>query len=132
MAELKTKKHEGSVDEFLRSVADENKRLDSYTILRLMSETTHAEPNMWGDSIVGFGNRHLKYESGRELDWFIIGFSPRKQNLTLYLGLGAMQSEDLLAKLGKYKVGKGCLYINKLEDVDINVLRELVKRSVDR
>ena len=86
---------------------------------------------MWGSSIVGFGNVHLKYESGRELDWFVIGFSPRKQDLTLY-GLGNWMESDLIKKLGKVKTGKGCLYIKKLEDVDVKVLKELLKQAAKK
>jgi hypothetical protein len=132
MAELKTKQNDHSVAEFLASIQDEKRRQDSLTVLELFKEVTQTEPKMWGEAIVGFGNEHLKYASGRELDWPITGFSPRKQNLTLYLGLGSMEAGDLLAKLGKHKVGKGCLYINKLEDINLPVLRELVKKSLNR
>jgi hypothetical protein len=130
MAELKTKLNEASVTGFLNKIKDEEKRIDSFEILKLMQQVTKQEPKMWGSSIIGFGNIHLKYESGRELDWFITGFSPRKQNLTLYV-LGSYNPHtDLLKKLGKHKTGVGCLYINKLKDVDIKVLKELVKQSV--
>src|SRR5205809_6219421 len=119
-AELKTKKNEASVEGFLNAIKDEQKRKDSFTILQMMQKATGEKPKLWGASIIGFGNVHLKYESGRELDWFTIGFSPRKANLTLY---GIKNSgEPLLKKLGKYKEGKGCLYINKLSDVDTAVL----------
>jgi hypothetical protein len=130
MAELKTKQNDQSVNDFLHSITDEKRRVDCFTILDMMKELTQAEPKMWGSAIVGFGNQHLKYESGRELDWFLIGFSPRKQNLTLYFTKRSLEYDELLKKLGKYKSGKGCLYINKLEDVDVMVLKELVKKSI--
>ncbi len=130
MAQLKTQKNDASVEEFLDSVANERKRQDSYAILELMQDVTGEEPAMWGTSIVGFGSYHYKYASGRENEWFLVGFSPRKQNLTLYIMSGFDDYESLLADLGKYKTGKSCLYINKLEDVDLPTLRELVKKSV--
>lgn len=94
-----------------------------------MQEVTGAEPRLWGSSIVGFGDYHYKYESGREGDWFVTGFSPRKQNLTLYIMAGFDNYDQLLSRLGKYKTGKSCLYINKLDDVDLDVLKELVAQS---
>jgi hypothetical protein len=130
MTELKTRKNDGSVEDFLNSVADEQKRSDSFVILDLMKKAAQAEPKMWGASIIGFGHYHYTYKSGREGDWFPIGFSPRKQNLTLYLMDGFDKHGDLFAKLGKHKLGKGCLYINKLEDVDVSVLKELLNRAV--
>ena len=130
MAELKTKKNEASVTKFLDGVKDEKKREDSYTILKLMQQITKAEPKMWGTSIIGFGSYHYKYASGREGDWFVTGFSPRKQNLTLYIMSGFSKYPDLLKKLGKFKTGKSCLYINKIEDIDIQTLKELIKQSV--
>jgi hypothetical protein len=130
MAELKTKLNDANVTDFLNGIKNEEKRADSFEIVKLMQQVTKQEPKMWGPSIIGFGNLHLKYESGRELDWFVTGFSPRKQNLTLY-GMGSInQQTDLLKKLGKHKVGGGCLYINKLKDVDVKVLKELIKQSV--
>jgi hypothetical protein len=130
MAELKTKLNDASVTDFLNKIKDEEKRADSFEILRLMEQTTKQEPKMWGSSIIGFGNVHLKYESGRELDWFITGFSPRKQKLTLYV-LGSYNPHtDLLKKLGKHKTGVGCLYINKLKDVDVKVLKGLITQSI--
>ncbi|MCA9965122.1 MAG: DUF1801 domain-containing protein [Anaerolineales bacterium] len=131
MCELKTQKHDGSVAAFLNSVENERKRSDSFTLLELMQEVTGAEAAMWGSSIVGFGSYHYTYASGREGDWFVAGFAPRKQNLTLYIMAGFDGYETLLARLGKHKTGKSCLYINKLADVDMAVLRELVQRSVD-
>jgi len=130
MAELKTKPNNRSVENILKSIEDEKKRQDSYAILNLMKEVTEAEPKMWGPSIIGFGSYHYKYESGREGDWFLTGFSPRKQNLTLYIMPGFERYEELMKKLGKYKTGKACLYIKKLEDVDQASLRELVEQSV--
>lgn len=131
MAELKTTPNEQSVEAFLQSVDNDQKRRDCYAILDLMKKAVGAEPQMWGPSIVGFGSYHYKYESGREGDWFLTGFSPRKQNLTLYIMPGFGRYEDLMNKLGKHKTGKSCLYINKLEDVDQETLKQLVEESVD-
>jgi hypothetical protein len=125
MAELKTKVNDASVTAFLNKITSEEKRADSFELLKLMEQVTKQKPKMWGTSIIGFGNVHLKYESGRELDWFIAGFSPRKQNLALY----GFPHNELLKKLGKYKTGGGCIYINKLKDVDAKVLKELIKES---
>ena len=130
MAELKTRATKASVDTFLQGIRDEKRRQDCYEILKIMKKATKAEPKMWGTSIVGFGDHHYVYESGREGDWFITGFSPRVQNLTLYT-MGGFDSE-LLKKLGKYKTGKGCLYINKLEDVDVKILQDLIATSVKK
>jgi hypothetical protein len=132
MAELKTKKNDQSVDAFLAAVADEKKREDCHTVLKLMQQATGEPPTMWGDSIVGFGKYRYKYESGREGDWFLTGFSPRKQNLTLYITAGFDAYDALMGKLGKYSTGKSCLYIKKLADVDQDVLKELVEQSVER
>jgi hypothetical protein len=131
MAELKTKKTAASVKDFLNRVPDERKRKDSFAILKLMQEVTGAKPAMWGPSIVGFGKYHYKYASGREGDMPLAGFSPRKQALTLYITAGFDGYGELLRKLGKYKTGKVCLYINKLEDVDLATLKEMVRRSVE-
>jgi hypothetical protein len=130
MAELKTKQNDQSVTDFLKAVPDERRRDDSFIILDLMKEITGQEPKMWGDSIIGFGNYHYKYATGREGDWFVTGFSPRKQNLTLYIMSGFDEYDELLKKLGKYKTGKACLYINKLADVEISVIKELIQKSV--
>ena len=130
MAKLKTALNDGSVEDFLNSVEDVKKQEDSFRILKLMREITGEEPKMCGNSIIGFGSYHYKYDSGREGDWFQTGFSPRKQNMTLYIMTGFDRYEELLAKLGKYKTGKSCLYIKKLEDVDPVVLRELITQSV--
>jgi len=130
MAELKTKKTELSVDEFLKKIPAEQKRNDAYKILRLMEEANKVKGKMWGISIIGFGDRHLKYESGRELDWFVMGFSPRKQNFALYITGTVEKQQSLLKKLGKYKTGKGCLYINKLGEVDLTVLKEIINKGL--
>lgn len=130
--ELKTKVNDASVTTFLNSVADEQKRSDCLEILRMMKQVTREEPKMWGSSIVGFGSYHYKGKSGREGDWMLTGFSPRKQNLTLYLMGGFDTHADLLNKLGKFTTGAGCLYIKKLDDVDRKVLKELVQASVKR
>jgi hypothetical protein len=128
MAELKTKVTDASVEEFLQGIPDEKRRADCYGILRIMQKATRAQPKMWGSSIVGFGDHHYTYASGREGDWFITGFSPRAQNLTLYM-MGGFDKE-ILERLGKYKTGKGCLHIKRLEDVDRKVLDQLIKTSV--
>ncbi len=132
MAELKTKKTDLSVDDFIKKIPEAQKRKDVFTILELMEKATKAKAKMWGSSIIGFGDRHLKYESGRELDWFIMGFSPRKQNITLYISGTVDKQQALLKKLGKYKTGKGCLYINKLEEVDMAVLKEIINKGVSK
>ena len=131
MAENKTKPTEASVEEFLSSVPDDRRRADARTLLDLMRDVTGAEPRMWGPSIIGFGDYHYRYESGREGDWFLAGFSPRKANLVVYIMSGFPRHAELMAQLGKHRTGKSCLYINKLDDVDLDVLRELVRRSVD-
>jgi hypothetical protein len=131
MAELKTQPNEKSVEDFLNDVENDTKREDSFSILELMKEETGTEPIMWGDSIVGFGKYQYKYASGREGEWFLTGFSPRVQNLTLYIMSGFDEYDELLGKLGKYSTGKSCLYIKKLEDVDQEVLRQLVSKSVE-
>ena len=130
MAELKTKPSKANVEKFLNSIKDEKKKADSFKILELMKNVIKDEPVMWGPSIVGFGKYHYKYESGREGDWFLTGFSPRKQNLTLYIMSGFKKYEELMKKLGKYKTGSSCLYINKLEDIDSKVLKSLISESV--
>jgi hypothetical protein len=111
-------------------VEDEQKRQACAAIKAIMEQASGAEARMWGDSIVGFGTYHYKYASGREGDWMLTGFSPRKRNLTLYIMSGFDEYDELMGRLGKYKTGKSCLYINRLEDVDLEVLRELVEQSV--
>lgn len=131
MAELKTKVNNASVDKFIKGIKDEQVRKDCIQITDIMKKATKAEPRMWGTSIVGFGIYHYKYASGREGDWFLAGFSPRKQNLTLYIMSGFDEYDGLLKKLGKHSIGKSCLYIKRLEDVDVKVLKELVVKSVE-
>ncbi|NTU65397.1 MAG: DUF1801 domain-containing protein [Chloroflexi bacterium] len=130
MAEPKTQRTKRSVDAFLKGIPDEQKRKDAFTLVDIMRAATQAEPVMWGSSIVGFGTYRYKYASGREGDWPLTGFSPRKQNLTLYIMSGFEQYDVLLKSLGKFKTGKACLYINRLDDVDLPTLRKLVKLSV--
>ena len=130
--ELKTKVNDASVTKFLDSVADEGKRNDCYEILKMMKQVTKEEPKMWGATIVGFGSYHYKGKSGREGDWMLTGFSPRKQNLTLYLMGGFETHAALLKKLGKFTTSVGCLYFKTLDDVDKKVLKELVAASVKR
>ena len=132
MAEIKTKVNDASVDEFLNHVEDEQKRKDSFEIVRIMKQVTKEEPKMWGSAIIGFGSYHYKYQSGREGDMPQIAFSPRKQNITFYIGVGDSSDNPLLKKLGKYTTGKVCLYIKKLADVDRNVLQELIADSFER
>jgi len=130
MAELKTKQNNLSVDKFLKGVKDENTRKDCYAIIELMKKITGEEPAMWGSSIVGFGKYHYKYKSGHEGDMCITGFSPRKQYLTIYILAGFKRYPELMEKLGKYKTGSACLYIKKLSDIDVNVLKKLIIKSV--
>lgn len=132
MVELKTKLTDASVDKFLKAIKDEQTRADCYQIVEIMKNATKAEPKMWGTSIVGFGDYHYKYKSGHENDWFLVGFSPRKQNLTLYLMGGFDENKDLLKNLGKHSLGKGCLYVKTLEDIDTKVLKKLVSETVKR
>src|SRR5829696_10545731 len=129
LAEIKTKQTSDSVDSFINSIPDEQKRKDSRVILKLMEKAMKEKPKMWGSSMIGFGDvRYKSPASGREVDWFKIGFSPRKANLSLHL-IDLKRHADALKKLGKYKTGVGCLYINKLEDVDIKVLGKMIIAS---
>lgn len=128
-AELKTKKTSASVKDFLDGIADEERRQDCRTVAKMLQRATGAKPTMWGPSVVGFGDYHYRYESGRENDWFVAGFSPRKGDLTIYLMSGLPQYEHILKRLGKHRTGKGCLYIRRLSDVDETVLEELVTTS---
>ncbi|MYA66507.1 MAG: DUF1801 domain-containing protein [Gammaproteobacteria bacterium] len=130
MSEPKTVQNDGNVDEFLDAVENPRRREDARRVLELMREVTGEPPKMWGSSIVGFGSYRYKYASGREGDWMITGFSPRKQNLTVYIMPGFSEFADLLARLGKHKTSKSCLYLNKLDDVDLDMLAELVRESV--
>jgi len=132
MTELKTTRTDADVGEFLDAVPDPRRREDARSVCTLMTEVTGEAPAMWGDSIVGFGSRRLRYDTGRELDWPVVAFSPRKGATTLYVLDGVDGYEDLLGRLGKHKTGKGCLYLSSLAAVDQDVLRELVKRSFDQ
>ena len=130
MSELKTTPNKNSVTDFINAVQDERRRKDCKQVAKLMKEATGAKPVMWGPSIVGYGSYHYKSTSGREGDWMLTGFSPRKQNLTIYIMTGFSRYEGLMKKLGKFKTGSSCLYLNKLDDVDQGVLKELVVESV--
>ena len=130
MPELKTKRNRGSVEGFLNSVEDKARRGDARAVLAMMKEVTGERAEMWGTSIVGFGSYRYRYPSGREGEWFLVGFSPRKTSLTLYIMSGFSRSGALLGRLGKHRTGKSCLYINRLSDVDGEVLRTLVAESV--
>lgn len=130
MAELKTKLNDKSVEDFLNTVEDEQKRKDSFELLKIMQEISGEPAKMWGSAIVGFGSYHYVYASGREGDWMLSGFSPRKASITLYLMAGFDQLGDELASLGKHKVGKGCLYVKSLSDIDEKVLRKMIEKSI--
>ena len=129
MAELKTKENKSSVKQFIDSIENIIRRKDCLITKKIMQDVTGKRAMMWGDSIVGFGSYHYKYASGREGDWFLVGFSPRKQNLAVYLMNGFEKHQKLLKNLGKHKTGKSCLYINKLKDINIQSLRELILKS---
>jgi len=131
MAELKTKENDASVEKFISTIKDENKRKDSFVLLELLKKITKQEPKMWGSSIIGFGSyRYRSPKTGREGDWFLTGFSPRKQNMTVYFSAGFQRLAPLMKDLGKYKTGVGCLYVNKLSDIDIKVLTQMLKESI--
>ncbi len=130
MAESKSQPNNSSVVAFLEEVADERKKQDSFIILKLMEELSGHAPKMWGESIIGFGSYHYKSASGREGDFIRIGFAPRKQNIALYLIAGANRDTEVLQNLGKYKTGVSCLYINKLADINVAVLRTLITNSL--
>ena len=131
MYEQKTKENDASVEKFLNAVADEKKRKDSFAIMKIMQDITKSKPKMWGGSIVGFGSYHYKYASGHEGDTCLIGFSPRKANISLYLMCGLHADKKLMDKLGKHKMGKGCLYINNLDDVNVDVLKKVIEVSAE-
>lgn len=133
MAELKTKVNDASVRDFIMEFADsEQKREDSFELLKIMQEETGCVPKMWGTSMIGFGSYHYKSDRSRqEGDWFLVGFSPRKAAISLYVYSGGPGKEQLLEELGKFKMGKGCLYIKKLSDINEGVLRKIIKASVD-
>ncbi|HEY1870619.1 MAG TPA: DUF1801 domain-containing protein [Chitinophagaceae bacterium] len=133
MAEMKTKPTSTSVVDFINSVKDEQKRKDSFVISDMMKKATGEEPVMWGSAIIGFGNSKYKSAStGKDVDWLIMGFSPRKASISLYIGLGDKSVSAYLKKLGKHKASVGCLYINKLEDVDLKVLKAMIETSAKR
>ena len=131
MAELKTKLTDASVTDYLNAIENERVRQDCFTILEIMRDATKAKPQMWGESIVGFGTYHYVYASGREGDWPLIGFSPRKQNITIYIMAGFEQYEELLSGLGKHTRTKSCLYIKRLSDIHLPILKKLIQASVD-
>ena len=131
LAEIKTKPTSANVEEFINNVKDEQKRKDSFVLLEMMKTATGEEPVLWGSSIIGFGNKRYKSpNTGREVDWLRIGFSPRKANLSLYVSVGIKEHAAALKKLGEHKTGVGCLYINKLEDIDLKVLKEMIDASL--
>lgn len=130
MYELKTKVNDNSIIEFIEKVENPKKREDAYRLLEIFSEATGLEAKMWGDSMIGFGSYHYKYTSGHEGDTFLVGFSPRKAKISLYLKLWDPQCEILLDELGKHTKGKSCIYVNKLSDIDIGVLKKLITLSV--
>lgn len=131
MAELKTQPTDKKVEDFLNTIEEEQKRKDAFALLEFFKEITGEQPVMWGPSIIGFGSYHYKYASGREADWMLTGFSPRKNNITLYIMQGFDNYEHHLSQLGKHKTGKSCLYVKKLEDLDLDVLRKLISESVE-
>ncbi|MFA5834718.1 MAG: DUF1801 domain-containing protein [Bacteroidota bacterium] len=131
LVEIKTKPTLANVEDFINSVKDEQKRKDSFALLEMMKKATGEEPVLWSSSIIGFGNKRYKSPTtGREVDWFLIGFSPRKANLSLYLMVDIKKQAVVLKKLGKHKTGIGCLYINTLKDVDLNALNEIIRTSL--
>ena len=133
LAEIKTKPTAVSAADFINNLQDEQKRKDSFVILEMMKKASGEEPVMWGGSIIGFGNKRYKSPTtGREVDWLRIGFSPRKANLSLYISVGIQEHADALEKLGKHKTGVGCLYINKLADIDMKVLEEMINTTIKK
>ena len=130
MAELKTKPTQASVKEFLNQIPDKERRDDCFAVAKIMEEITGDKPKMWGPSIVGFGTYHYKYDSGREADWMVTGFSPRKKDLTLYIMMGFEKYPELMQQLGKHSTGKSCLYIKRLSDIHVPTLKKLIKASV--
>jgi hypothetical protein len=132
MAELKTKQTEASVEKFIAAIKEPDRRKDCETVIKLMRKAAGEPPKMWGESTVGFGLQQLKYASGRELDWMLVGFSPRKQNLALYIMTGFEDEPALMKKLGKYSTGKSCLYVKSLADIDLKVLEQLIVGSIKK
>ncbi len=131
-AEMKTTENEASVMEFLNRVEDESKRKDSIELVKIMEEITKSPAKMWGPAIIGFGKYHYKYNSGREADMLKVGFSPRKDALALYIGANSSENLDIISNLGKFKTGKSCLYVKKLNDINLDVLKEITKRGFER
>ena len=131
MADNKTVANDKDVCEFIAAIDDEKKRTDCNELLRIMEEISSEKASMWGDSIIGFGDYHYRYDSGREGDMFVVGFSPRKQAISLYLMAGFKRYPEIMARLGKYKIGKSCLYVKSLKDINEEALRSLIKGSVD-
>ena len=133
LAEIKTKPTSASVEDFINSIKEEQNRKDSFVLLEMMKKATGEEPVLWSSSIIGFGNKRYKSPAtGREVDWLRIGFAPRKANLSLYISVGIQEHAAALAKLGKHKTGVGCLYINKLADIDLKVLKGMIDASAGR
>ena len=133
LAEIKTKPTSANVEDFINTIADEQKRKDSFVLLEMMKKASGEKPVLWSSSIIGFGNKRYKSATtGREVDWLLIGFSPRKANLSLYLSVGIQEHAAALKKLGKHKTGVGCLYINKLEEIDLKVLKGIIDTSLNR
>jgi len=131
MAENKTTRNRNDVMDFLKGIQEEKKRQDTLVLLELFQETTGLKPEMWGSGIIGYGTYHYRYESGREGDFFLTGFSPRKQSLTIYIMPGFDRFPEMMKKIGKHKTGKSCLYVKKLEDIDMEVLKNLIRASLD-
>lgn len=133
LVEIKTKPTAASVVDFINNIQEEQKRKDSFVLLEMMKKATGEEPVLWSSSVIGFGNKRYKSTAtGREVDWLRIGFAPRKANLSLYISVGIKEYEEALKKLGKHKTGVGCLYINKLEDIDIKILEGMIEASLNR
>ena len=133
LAEIKTKPTSASVEDFINNVKDEQKRKDSFVLLEMMKKATGKEPILWSSSVIGFGiKRYKSPATAREVDWLRIGFSPRKANLSLYISVGIKEHAAALKKLGKHKTGVGCLYINKLEEIDLKVLKGIIDASLNR
>lgn len=132
MAKNKTIPNNNDVAIFLNNIIDEQKRKDAFELLNIMKEITNEEPKMWGSSIVGFGEYHYRYESGREGDMFLSGFSPRKQNITIYIVSGLERYDAILQRIGRHKIGKSCFYVKKLNDIDNKLLAEMIIDSVSR
>jgi hypothetical protein len=130
MAELKTKPTNASVKDFINQIPEKERRDDCFAIAKLMEEVTREKPKMWGPSIVGFGTYHYKYDSGREGDWLVTGFSPRKKDLTLYIMMGFEKHAELMKQLGKHSTGKSCLYVKRLSDIHMPTLKKLITESV--